>query len=293
MPVRDAGSTPAASTTFYWTNVGLSEVIEFYLKRHPIGLPSKTIREVVDELIASKASSGKSAVYIKDLNSRLGAFANNFNVRISNVTGKQIEEYIRGLKTLGSDESQRRSLAGRTQNNIRRLVSTLFKFAIKRGYLPKDHDEISAVERATVDSSDIEVFSPAELQKLFAACLMPVKERGKWRTREEMIPYLAVAAFCGLRAAEIQRLDWSQIHLVGPEKFVEVTAGNAKTASRRTVPINDNCAAGSNATPKLPARSSVFPAPTSSFSSIWRKNPVCRGSTTDCVTLLSATGWPW
>ena len=141
-------------------NVSLREALEFYLKRHLIGLPPKTVREVVDELIA-----------------------------------------------------------------------------------PKDHDEIGAVERATVDSGEIEVFSPAELQKLFAACLTPVKERGKWRTREEMIPYLAIAAFCGLRAAEIQRLDWSEIHLVGPERFVEIKAGNAKTASRRTVPINDNCAA--------------------------------------------------
>jgi integrase len=224
-------------------HVSLSEAVEFYLKRHPIGLPAKTVREVVDELIASKASAGKSGVYIKDLTSRLGAFADSFQLRITSVTGKQIEEYIRALKTLNSNESQRRSLAGRTQNNIRRLVSTLFKFAIKRGYLPKDHDEISGVEKASVDSGEIEVFSAAELQKLFAACLTPVKERGKWRTREEMIPYLAVAAFCGLRAAEIMRLDWSEIRLTGGEKFVEVTAGNAKTASRRTVPITDNCAA--------------------------------------------------
>jgi integrase len=224
-------------------HVSLSEAVEFYLKRHPIGLPAKTVREVVDELIASKASAGKSDVYIKDLTSRLGAFADSFQLRITSVTGKQIEEYIRALKTLNSNESQRRSLAGRTQNNIRRLVSTLFKFAIKRGYLPKDHDEISGVEKASVDSGEIEVFSAAELQKLFTACLTPVKERGKWRTREEMIPYLAVAAFCGLRAAEIMRLDWSEIHLTGTEKFVEVTAGKAKTASRRTVPITDNCAA--------------------------------------------------
>ena len=224
-------------------HTSLSEAVEFYLKRHPIGLPAKTVREVVDELIASKTSAGKSDVYIKDLTSRLGAFADSFQLRITSVTGKQIEEYIRALKTLNNSESQRQSLAGRTQNNIRRLVSTLFKFAIKRGYLPKDHDEISGVEKASVDNGEIEVFSPAELQKLFDACLTQVKERGKWRTREEMIPYLAVAAFCGLRAAEIMRLDWSEIHLTGAEKFVEVTAGKAKTASRRTVPITDNCAA--------------------------------------------------
>jgi integrase len=57
-----------------------------------------------------------------------------------------------------------------------------------------------------------------------------------------MIPYLAIAAFCGLRSAEIARLDWSEVHLTGPEHFIEVKASKAKTASRRTVPISDNCA---------------------------------------------------
>ena len=96
---------------------------------------------------------------------RLGAFADKFNILISSVTGAQIETYIRGLKTSNSDESQRRQLSGRTQNNIRRLISTLFKFAIKRGYLPKDHDEISGVEKATVDSGEIEVFNPPRTAK--------------------------------------------------------------------------------------------------------------------------------
>jgi integrase len=224
-------------------HVSLSEAVEFYLKRHPIGLPAKTVREVVDELIASKSGAGRSDVYIKDLTSRLGALADRFQIRIANVTGREIEEYLRNLTITNTKTNTTRPISGRTQNNIRRLIGTLFKFAVKRGYLPKDHDEISAVERADADSGEIEVFTPDELMKLFDACQTPVQERGKWRTREEMIPYLAIAAFCGLRAAEIMRLDWSEIHLTGTEKFVEVKAGKAKTASRRTVPISENCAA--------------------------------------------------
>ena len=99
------------------------------------------------------------------------------------------------------------------------------------------------MEKIRDSGGEIEVFTPDELRKLFAACVTPVKERGKWRTREDMIPYLSIAAFCGLRAAEIQRLDWSEVHLTGAERFVEVKASKAKTASRRTVPISDNCAA--------------------------------------------------
>jgi integrase len=207
--------------------------VDFYVKRHPIGLPPKTVREVVDELVESKRKSGKSDIYIREMTRRLGKFADAFvEHRLSTLTGKQIEDHVRGSGGVG-----------RTQNNVRQLLKTLFKFAIKRGYLPKDHDEMSAVEKASVDDNEIEVFTPDELRKLFVACVTPVQERGKWRTREDMIPYLAIGAFCGLCAAEIERLDWSEVHLTGPERFIEVKASKAKTASRRTVPISDNCAA--------------------------------------------------
>ena len=224
-------------------NISLKEAVDSYIKRHPIGLPPKTVREVVDEMIESKSKSGKSDVYIKDLRLRLGQFADSFNVRISTISGKQIEDYLRAPRRARGKEGKSRILAGRTQNNFRKLINTLFKFAIKRGYLPKDHDELNAVELADEDNGDIEIFTSVELRKLFNACLTPVKERAKMRDREAMVPYLAIAAFCGLRAAEIARLDWSEVHLTGAEHFIEVKASKAKTASRRTVPIPDNCAA--------------------------------------------------
>ena len=96
-----------------------------------------------------------------------------------------------------------------------------------------------------------------------------------------MIPYLAVAAFCGLRAAEIMRLDWSEIHLTGAEKFVEVTAGKAKTASRRTVPIIDNCAAwllGTLLQTVRPGHQSV-PRRQTTFPLSGGKNPAWHGNT--------------
>ena len=56
----------------------------------------------------------------------------------------------------------------------------------------------------------------------------------------ELIPFLAIGTFAGLRSAEIERLDWSEVHLV--ERFIEVKASKAKTASRRIVPIPENLA---------------------------------------------------
>ena len=108
--------------------------MDFYIKRHPIGLPPKTIREVVDEMIESKTKSGKSDVYIKDLRLRLGQFADAFNVRLPTVGGKQIEDFLRAPRPSRGNGGSTHFLSGRTQNSFRKLINTLFKFAIKRSY---------------------------------------------------------------------------------------------------------------------------------------------------------------
>ncbi len=206
--------------------VNLQAVVDGFLQRHPSGVPRKTVAEVVGELIAAKQAAGRGAEYVAELNSRLRRFADSFAVPVTSVTGGQINDWIASL-----------GLSGRTQLNFRRVIGTLFKFAKRRGYLPKDWDEMGAVERPDDDSGEIGIFTPDELRRLFAACMAPVVERGVERTRRDMVPYLAVAAFAGLRAAEIKRLDWSEVHLAGDEKFIEVKASKSKTASRRLVPI--------------------------------------------------------
>jgi hypothetical protein len=54
-------------------------------------------------------------------------------------------------------------------------------------------------------------------------------------------PILAIGAFAGIRMAELERLDWKAVDL--ERKFIEIRAGQAKTASRRVIPISDNLAA--------------------------------------------------
>jgi integrase len=51
---------------------------------------------------------------------------------------------------------------------------------------------------------------------------------------------LAIGAFAGLREAEIQRLDWSEVDLA--RGHIEVKAAKAKSARRRIVPIQANLA---------------------------------------------------
>jgi len=63
-------------------------------------------------------------------------------------------------------------------------------------------------------------------------------ERVFEHAKDDLIPFIAIGAFAGLRHAEIQRLDWAEIRF--DDGLIEVKASKAKTASRRLVPITDN-----------------------------------------------------
>ena len=57
----------------------------------------------------------------------------------------------------------------------------------------------------------------------------------------EFLPSIVLGAFAGLRSAEIKRLTWDDIRLA--DRHIVVGKDKAKTASRRIVPVWENCAA--------------------------------------------------
>jgi integrase len=57
----------------------------------------------------------------------------------------------------------------------------------------------------------------------------------------ELVSYLAIGAFAGLRRAELERLDWKEIDL--DDGLIEIPASKAKSAQRRHVHILPNLSA--------------------------------------------------
>lgn len=198
--------------------VTAKDLLDCYRRRSGMALEKRTVRQAVDELAVAKRGANVSKVYLSDLESRLGRFANDFQMNIADVTGKMIQSWLDAM-----------DLSGRTKQNYLASVQTLFRFAIRRKYLPKDAlDEIEAVERPKEDAADVEIFTPDEIREILSVA------------RPEIVPCLAIGAFAGLRSFEITRLDWSDINL--NEGYIEIKAAKAKTAARRTVPITDNLA---------------------------------------------------
>ena len=74
--------------------------------------------------------------------------------------------------------------------------------------------------------SPVSIFTPENIASLLA------------KADDTLKPFLAIGAFAGLRTAELQRIDWSEIDL--SRGFITVAAHKAKTRRRRLVPIADN-----------------------------------------------------
>jgi integrase len=197
--------------------VPLGDAVRFYCRHHGRGIKRKPVADAVDAMIAAKTAKGVSQVYLADLRYRLGAFAAAFHCDVSALVPDDVARFFERLR-----------LSPRSYNNFLRTLRTFFGFAQRHGWLSKETDLLGRVEKRSEKRAPVEIFAPKELTSLL------------WSASAEVAPCLALAAFAGLRTAEILRLDWRDIERHAG--FIEVAAHKAKTATRRIVPIPENLA---------------------------------------------------
>jgi len=201
--------------------IGSDRIIEaasFFKQHGAAEITPRTVPEVVSELIESKRARCKSPRYLSDLRSRLGQFAKTFAVDIGNVSTPDVQHWLDELKVVPS-----------TARGFRTLLFGMFRFAEARGYIFKGGNPVASVEQISAKGDgDISIYTPAEVTALLLAA------------SKEFRPVVAIGAFAGVRTAEIMRLEWRDVDLAGG--YIHIAAAQAKTASRRLVPIAPNLA---------------------------------------------------
>ncbi len=191
-----------------------------------------TVPELVTELLAARKQDGASKTYLGQLKTILTRFAEAFPGEILGITSSDLDAWLRGFK-----------LSAGSRNSMLACVKVLFSYARSQNCLPAE--QMTAPEqlkKVKVTHDDVAVFSPTEMQSILRAAPM------------HLIPILAIGAFAGIRMAEINRLDWSAIDL--ERGMIELRAGQAKTASRRIIPVTDNLRAWIE---PLPRKGKVVP----------------------------------
>ena len=192
------------------------EVTRDWLRRNAVELPKITVADAVKEIKKQAETDGKSDLRRKQLANVLDRFAENFNQEVSTLTPKLIAEYLTALE-----------LAERTRRNHRDVIGFFNRWLVLRGYLAKGTDWLEGVQNyAARKLGQISTYTADEMQRLIAAA------------DKRILPMIVIGGFAGLRHAEIARLEWQDIDL--EEGFIEVKAENAKTDTRRIVPLKPN-----------------------------------------------------
>lgn len=197
----------------------LVEAARYYARQNGRGITRKSVADAVEAMIAAKTSKGVSVVYLADLRYRLGVFKEAFHCDVNALTPDDLKAFF---------ESQAAKLSARSHNNFLRTIKTFLRFAQNHGWLSKDVDLLSRVEKRREKPAPVEIFTPAQIAELLK------------HASADIVPCLALAAFAGLRSEEILRLDWADVER--RPGFIEVAAHKAKTQARRIVPISENLA---------------------------------------------------
>jgi hypothetical protein len=185
----------ARATSLLKGKGSLLDAAPYYVSTHGVDLRPIRTGELVDPLIRTREANHASKAHLKDLRFRLKKFADAFQCEIHRIRPAEVQDFRTSLK-----------LSPRSANNYRTSISNLFGHARLRNPAPKDFDPLANIPWAKAVDGEVEIYSPGELKILLE------------NVRSERLPYLVIAAFAGLRQAEISRLDWNEIkddHIVG------------------------------------------------------------------------------
>jgi len=158
----------------------------------------------------SEAYKTATRKFLKRMSPRLGS---SF---IQDITAKEIDKAIEKEVTGGP----------RAFNNLLGSVAAVFSYARKQGYLSRtEKTEAELVERKSAERIEqIAIYTPEEIHALLT------------NIGEDLVPFLALSAFAGIRTEEVFRMRWEMIDL--KKGFILLDRGFTKTRRRRIIPIN-------------------------------------------------------
>jgi integrase len=194
----------------------LREAVDFFLRHHRTDVPRLPLNEIAEQFAKSREQSGLSPHYVFLCRKFTRQLAEAFpGQHLTDLTTPALDKWLGGLK-----------LGAITKNDMRRVLGTCGNWAEKQGYLLKGASPFPGMVRYKETKSNVSIFTPENIASLLK------------KADATLRPFLALGAFAGLRTAELQRLDWSEIDL--DRGFITVAASKAKTRQRRLVPISDN-----------------------------------------------------
>ncbi|MDA7633328.1 hypothetical protein N8766_04395 [bacterium] len=193
------------------SGVSLIEAARAYVATHE-GLIETRIDEAVSVFLDFKLSSGVDRENLRITEIYLKKLKEGFSGPIHTLDTATVRDWLASLK----------GVSNRYRNNISGAINSLLRFGARRNWI---REEFSPIERFKVEVTDNVIWEPDELRRLLSAAHL------------EIVPFLAIAAFAGLRTSELCRLDVGSMlpNLYSGNDFAPIPPVLAQISGHRSV----------------------------------------------------------
>lgn len=203
-----------------YNGVNLIDAARFYANHHEKIAASETVENVVNAFLTAKEPDSRRR-YFTDLRYRLERFKLSFGTRkLADIDAGELQDWVNQIPNLKTGGK----LEPRSRNSYLRRLSVLWTYGIDRGWCAAN--PISRLKMVkSRDDEEVGILTPEETRRLLE------------HADKRSLPYWCIGAFCGLRAVELQQLEWSSVHW--DEGEIEVKSWTSKTATKRFIPMRD------------------------------------------------------
>ena len=223
------------------------QAVKHYKKWNEAQKDSITLEKAYEQYLDDLKAQGLSERHIDSQEHRLKRFVNDFGGShiVMLLEAHKIEKWIMGLKAFRFVEDKKaearpdgtrpkiqkeskENISPKTKNNYRTSLLAFFSYCKRKGYV-RDNP-IERVAQVKEAAKEPEIYTVEELRAMLNA-----SPEGS-----DIRAYIAIAAFAGLRRAELERLTWNRVDL--GDKTITLEGAIVKTGRRRIVAISDNLA---------------------------------------------------
>jgi integrase len=190
-----------------------------FLKAEKARAAAVTVTKAIDQYLAAKRTErdrGELApLTVTELDSKLRHVRTAFGTwKVSEITEQAAQQFLDSLPQ-----------EARGRANIRTKFSQLLNYCRRQGWLTAN--VLDLVRIRVPNNKEPDALSVSECEKLL---------RTAETQFQDLIPFLAIGLFAGLRPGELAGLSWQHVHL--PTHQIEVLAATSKTRQKRYVPID-------------------------------------------------------
>jgi site-specific recombinase XerD len=198
----------------------------FYMDtKNPLG-GKRSVSECADEFLLARKEAGRRPITIEGYRDKIGAFSRDMTGRqIAEITGTTVEEWLR-----------RKRFGVSSRASYMRHLAAFFQYAVRKKYAVEN--PVRQLDMPRSDRTQVAHLAPAEAEQML---------RTAQNSFPELVPYVAIGLFAGLRPVELHgelsghgALSWQHIYL--DKRVIVVAPEQDKTRQGRNVRMSDNLA---------------------------------------------------